>query len=234
LARGRWCYKITMSRRFLAVLAACCIAALGVSAVALAHGGSSEHHGTKAPHKRAVHPGGGFLGVALDSLAARLDVTPADLRTAITAAIAEERAKHPGKHARPTPAQLAVLKTELATALATKLSKTPDEILTAVRAELDARLTQAVTKGWLTAKGHDLALACFDDPATCDVKALRAEVRFFGHKQTKRAHKQHHHKQHHHKHGHKPAPASTTTPPSTTAPPTTMTPGGRATSTPLR
>jgi hypothetical protein len=232
LARGRWCYKFTMSRRFLAVLTACCIAALGVSAVALAHGGSSEHHGAKAPKHRAVHPkhagplDGRFIGVALDSLAARLDVAPADLRAAIKAVAVEERAKHPGKHARPTPAQLATLKTELATALATKLNKTPDEILTAVRAELDTRLSQAVTAGWLTAKGHDLALACFDDPATCDLKALRAGVRFFGHKQ----HKHHGHKHHHHQ----PAAASTTVPPSTTTPPATMTPGSNATSTPLR
>jgi hypothetical protein len=221
-----------MSRRFVAVLTACCVAALGVSAVALAHGGSSEHHGGKAPKHRAVHPkhadplDGRFFGVALDSLAARLDVAPADLRAAVKAVAVEERAKHPSHHARPTPAELATLKTELATALATKLSKTPDEILTAVRAELDTRLTQAVTAGWLTQKGHDLALACFDDPATCDLKALRAEVRFFGH------HRKHHGHKRHHKHQ-KPAPTSTT-PPSTTTPPATMTPGGSATSTPLR
>lgn len=230
MGRGRWCYKVCMSRRFVAALTVCCLIALGASAVALAHGGSSTHHGSKAPHHRAVHPrGGGFLGASLDSLAARLNVTRADLRAAVKSVMAEERAKHPaGQHARPTPAQLATLKTDLATALATKLGKTPDEILAAVRAELDARLTKAVAQGWLTAKGHDLALACFDDPATCDLKALRAEVHFFGHK----THKRHGHKKHHHK---TPTPAaSTTTPPSTTAPSGTMTPGGSATSTPLR
>jgi hypothetical protein len=113
---------------------------------------------------------------------------------------------------------LTALKAELAASLATKLAKTPDEVLAAVRAELDARLTQAVTAGWLTQKGHDLALACFDTPATCDTKALRAEVKFFhgGDRRGK-----------HHGHGHRKGGAkpSSTTPGSTTAPGSTTTPG---------
>jgi hypothetical protein len=80
-----------------------------------------------------------------------------------------------------TKPDLAALKADLAQSLATKLGKTPEEILTAVRAELDARLAQAVGIGLVTQKGHDLALACFDDPAACDLQALRAEVRFRGH-----------------------------------------------------
>jgi hypothetical protein len=111
------------------------------------------------------------------------------------------------KAAAKTKPDLAALKTDLATSLATKLGKTPDEVLAAVRAELDARLTQAVTAGWLTQKGHDLALACFDTPASCDLKALRAEVTLFGHK----------HKKHHARTGSG-----------------QMHPGGRATSAPLR
>src|SRR3954469_6278794 len=48
---------------------------------------------------------------------------------------------------------LAKLKTDLAASLATKLGKTPDQILTAVRAELAQRLDQAVGIGFVTAKG---------------------------------------------------------------------------------
>jgi hypothetical protein len=77
---------------------------------------------------------------------------------------------------------LVALKTQLATALATKLGKTPEEVLTAVRAELDQRLTQAVGIGLVTQKGRDLALGCFDQPATCDLAALRSEVRFGHHR----------------------------------------------------
>jgi hypothetical protein len=229
-----------MSRRLIAVLSAVCIAALSVSAVALASSGGGDkqvekhakrtahaHRGGGVGHGPAGFLGGGFLGVALDSLAQRLGVAPADLKAAVKA-VGQERMdkelaaaglspaeiaavkacretrgfKKPGgaaagatcdeaawksavtklQAARKAKAKpdLAALKTELATALGTKLNKTPDEVLAAVRAELDARLTQAVTAGWVTQKGHDLALACFDAPATCDLKALRAEVRFFG------------------------------------------------------
>jgi hypothetical protein len=139
--------------------------------------------------------------------------------------VREQRAK-PHTAWPPTPDQLAALKTELATSLATKLDKTPDAILTAVRAELDARLTQAVAAGWLTQKGHHLALACFDDPASCDLTALRAQVRFLDHGKQRNGRR-------HHRPAQKPTP-STTTPPATATPPSTMTPGGRASSTPLR
>jgi hypothetical protein len=76
---------------------------------------------------------------------------------------------------------LAKLKTDVAASLASKLGKTPDAVLTAVRAEVAQRLDQAVGIGFVTAKGRDLALGCFDNPAGCDLKALQAEVRFGGH-----------------------------------------------------
>jgi hypothetical protein len=259
----------TMSRRLLAVLTACCIAALSVSAVALAHGNGGRHHRTQNHHgkvHRAGQParflGAGLFGAAVDSLARRLSVDPADLRAAVRQTLADERAKqlaaagltadetaalkacrggaakrvahekaraagHRGasacdvtalKSARaklkaaPTPDYDAI-KSDLATGLAQKLGKTPDDVLTAVRAELDARLTQVVQAGWLTQKGHDLALACFDAPSSCDIRALKAEVRFPGHRDA--------------------GPPSTSTP-SGTAPPGTMQPGGQETSTPLR
>jgi hypothetical protein len=261
-----------MSRRVLVVLSVVCVAALSVTAVALARSGSGDKGGAKgtahAGKRGAGKPatrliGGGLLPIVLDSLAKRLDVAPADLRAAVDAIVAEQRQKRlqaagltpaeiaalkacrqtglkkrdaarvrpsggascdPAllrsaraklKAARQTKPDLAALKTELATSLATKLGKTPDEVLAAVRAELDARLTQAVSAGWLTQKGHDLALACFDAPASCDLKALKAEVRFLGHGKRGR----------HHRHG-KPSPGDTGS--------GQMTPGGRATSTPLR
>jgi hypothetical protein len=248
-----------MSRRVLTVLSVVCVAALSVTAVALAHGGGDKPKTAHAKQQKAGAPGrflgGGLFGVALDRLAGRLDVAPADLRTAVEAVAREQFDKKlqaagltPGEsaavtacrahgvkqrdaarvrttatgaacdpallksaaaklEAQPKP-DLAALKTELATSLAAKIGKTPDEVVAAVRAELDARLTQAVAAGWLTQKGHDLALACFDDPASCDLKALRAEVTLFGHKQ-----------RHHGDGG---------------AGSGQMHPGGRATSTPLR
>jgi hypothetical protein len=75
------------------------------------------------------------------------------------------------------PARLAARKQELAEDLAAELGKTPEQVLTAVRAELVAKLDLAVTFGAVTAKGRDLALACFDEPASCDRRALRREVR---------------------------------------------------------
>jgi hypothetical protein len=261
----------TMSRRLLALLTVCCIAALSASAVALAHGtGGGRRHHPRAAHQGKVHRAGqpaGFLGAglfdaAVNSLAQRLSVDPAALRTAIRQTVADERARQLAaagltadetaalKHCRggiakrlphhqkaraahrrsaaacdtaalrsaraklkaaPKP-DYAAIKADLAAGLAQKLGTTPEAVLAAVRAELDARLTQAVTAGWLTQKGHDLALACFDAPGSCDVRALKAEIRFPGHA----------------------APPSNTAPSTTTAPPGTMMPGGRSTSTPLR
>jgi hypothetical protein len=83
------------------------------------------------------------------------------------------------KAAKPDPV---ALKAELAQSLATKLGKTPEAVLTAVRAELDQRLTQAVGIGLVAQQAHDLALACFDDPASCDLAAVRAAFPFFGHR----------------------------------------------------
>jgi hypothetical protein len=72
---------------------------------------------------------------------------------------------------------LGARKDELAEDLAAELGKTPEQVLTAVRAELVAKLDLGVTFGAVTAKGRDLALACFDEPASCDRAALRREVR---------------------------------------------------------
>jgi hypothetical protein len=74
-------------------------------------------------------------------------------------------------------ADLPALKQQLAAAVAAKLGVTPEKLLEAVRAELEQRLGQAVAMGLVSEKGRGLALQCFDDPAACDVDALRAEVR---------------------------------------------------------
>jgi hypothetical protein len=74
-------------------------------------------------------------------------------------------------------ADLPALKQQLAAAVAAKLGVTPEKLLEAVRAELEQRLGQAVAMGLVSEKGRGLALQCFDDPASCDVDALRSEVR---------------------------------------------------------
>ena len=74
-------------------------------------------------------------------------------------------------------ADFAAEKQRVAADLGEALGVAPEKVLEAVRAELVARLGQAVGLGLVTAKGQELALACFDAPAGCDLQALRAEVR---------------------------------------------------------
>ncbi|HEV7751148.1 MAG TPA: hypothetical protein VGO71_06390 [Baekduia sp.] len=234
-----------MRRRLTVLLTVLGLAALGVTAVALASGGDKtdiKRTGDAKVHRTggASHGGpfGGMAGVVLDSLATRLSVQPADLRKAIGEIAADQRQKRLQsagltqpeidalkacrgdrkqlRHrdgvkkrdpARVRPARkdvaactadaarsarqklkaaakvkpdLVALKAELAQSLATKLAKTPDAVLTAVRAELDQRLTQAAGIGLVTPQAHDLALACFDDPASCDLAAVRAAFPHFG------------------------------------------------------
>jgi hypothetical protein len=75
------------------------------------------------------------------------------------------------------PPDLAALKTELSGSLATKLGVTAEKVLEATRAELDQRLGQGVALGFVTTAGRTQVLACFDTPATCDIKALRKQLR---------------------------------------------------------
>ena len=81
-------------------------------------------------------------------------------------------------HADARPAAWPERKRELAEDLAAELGREPAEVIAAVRAELSSKLDLAVTIGVVSERGRELALACFDDPASCDVAALRAEVRF--------------------------------------------------------
>lgn len=52
------------------------------------------------------------------------------------------------------------------------------EALGGRRAELSAALGRAVAVGYVTPRGRALALACFDTPADCPLRALRWELGF--------------------------------------------------------
>lgn len=81
--------------------------------------------------------------------------------------------------AAPDP-DLAAIKNDAAAALAAELSVPEDKLLEAVRAELVQRLDQGVGIGLLTSEVRDQALACFDTPATCDLRALHRSARMHG------------------------------------------------------
>jgi len=69
------------------------------------------------------------------------------------------------------------LKAQLIGDLAAELNKQPAEVEDAIRAELVELLEMGVKLGFVTDRGRDLALGCFDRPDQCDLKALRREVR---------------------------------------------------------
>lgn len=136
--------------------------------------------------RRGAH-GGAMLGVlrrlVLASGAGRLGVEQDALRAAVKAVAKEQRAKRvAAAKLGPLPKpDLAALKTELSDALGAKLGLSGAKVLEAARAELSARLDQGVKMGFLTADGKTKALACFDAPASCNVKALHKQLRFRGH-----------------------------------------------------
>jgi len=92
------------------------------------------------------------------------------------------RAAHRKLHAarKADKKDLAKLKGQLLGDLAAELGKPEAEIATAARAALSDALDKAVSVGFLTAKGRELSLGCFDTPASCDIAAVKAEVRFRG------------------------------------------------------
>jgi hypothetical protein len=130
-----------------------------------------HRRGFRHRHRHGMH------ARVLASLAERLDVTPEQLRTAVRNVMVRKRAEWAMQGKPMTPARLAALKDELATDLGAELDKPPTEILDAVRAELVAKLDKAVAIGFVTARGRELALGCFDRPAECDLGALRSEAR---------------------------------------------------------
>jgi len=131
-------------------------------------------------HRARRHPGG-MHGRMLASLAGRLDVTPARLRRALRAVRRDVRDELVDPRTA-TPEQRVAMKERLAGALASELGVAPERVVTAVRAELADKLDLAVRFGAVTERGRELALGCFDDPAACDLAALKAEVRFRHHR----------------------------------------------------
>ena len=75
------------------------------------------------------------------------------------------------------------LKAQLIDDLAAELGKQPGDVESAARATLSAMLDKGVAFGFVTERGRELALACWDKPNECDRAALRAEIRkhFRGH-----------------------------------------------------
>jgi hypothetical protein len=129
------------------------------------------------------HRGGmgrGLHARLITDLAERLDVDDAELRGALRTV--KGRARRDGVNLRTaTPAQRAALKQRLAADLAGELGRSTDRVVAAVRAELEEALGVMLTFGAITERGRDVALACYDAPADCDLAALRREVRFRHH-----------------------------------------------------
>src|SRR5215207_3826047 len=69
------------------------------------------------------------------------------------------------------------LKAQLIGDLAAELGKDPADVEKAVRDQLSELLNMAVTMGFVSERGRDLALACWDKPNECDRGALRAEIK---------------------------------------------------------
>ena len=126
----------------------------------------------------------GVKGRSLDRAVQRGTIT-AEQRAVVDTCLAERRTCDRSTirpilralRADARPAAWPERKRELAEDLAAELDRDPADVIAAVRAELGAKLDMAVTFGVVTERGRDLVLACFDDPASCDVAALRAEVR---------------------------------------------------------
>jgi hypothetical protein len=71
---------------------------------------------------------------------------------------------------------LARMKAHFLGDLAAELGKPVDEVAAAVRAELVEALDRAVAMGFLSGRGRELALRCFDRPRRCNLRALRREA----------------------------------------------------------
>ena len=113
---------------------------------------------------------GGMRRLSVRSLANRLDVEPMTLGIALREALTEVHGR-----SFSTPEALAERKQELTAGLADALDRPRDRVADAVRAEISDRLDSAVRIGVVAPETRKLALACFDRPADCDVRALRWE-----------------------------------------------------------
>lgn len=77
----------------------------------------------------------------------------------------------------PDGAELTRLKNELAEDAGAELGKPADEVVAAVRGELEDKLEQGVALGLVTERLRDLALRCFDTPDDCEVGEVRRQAR---------------------------------------------------------
>jgi hypothetical protein len=75
-----------------------------------------------------------------------------------------------------TPETLATRKADLVEDLAGSLGRPVDDVTGALRVELDVKLDAAEGLGLITPHGRELAMACFDRPAACDLGAVRREL----------------------------------------------------------
>ena len=130
--------------------------------------GGARHHHRRGHHRRALR-----------SLATRLDVSPQQLRVALHTVRNTHGADLMTLWRK---RDLAQLKQKLADLLGAELNKSPDEILQAVRAELEAKLDRAERAGWISDAVRTQALGCFDDPAGCDLAKLRGAMGFMHHR----------------------------------------------------
>jgi hypothetical protein len=132
-----------------------------------------EPDGADAARRERVRMRRRLARLVLVSGAERLGVRPAELRRAVHTVLRAQR-----RAGRPAGAELGRLRDELAAALGRELGLGRAEVLRAARAELGARLLLGTGMGIVSDAGRRLALDCFDAPATCDVPALRRELRF--------------------------------------------------------
>lgn len=109
-------------------------------------------------------------------LADRLDVEEDDMRGAL-ASVGRDTLSLPGVMDQTTWSDR---KRRALADLARELGRPVDEVATATRNELEAKLGLGVTFGIITARGRELALRCFDRPRQCDVEALKRETTIRG------------------------------------------------------
>jgi hypothetical protein len=123
----------------------------------------------------------------LDRAVARGVITEAE-RDALLACMSEDRGgcdreaarsaarKLHRAHHRRGRRGLARMKANVLGDLAAELDKPVGEVTEAVRAELVEWLDRGVAMGLVSGRGRELALACFDRPRSCDLRALKREI----------------------------------------------------------
>jgi len=160
----------------------------GFGPMMLAFSGLADRLGVKPEQLREAAKG--VKKRALDRAVSEGTITPAE-RDALDACFqsrgrncdrAKARAAHRKLHKalrQRLKSDAAGLKSQLIGDLAAELGKQSAEVDAAIRATLKDLLDKGVALGFVTEKGRDLALGCYDDPNACDRKALRAEFRRF-------------------------------------------------------